>query len=191
MNGFLSRLFALMATTLTPAFAMAADFPLQTPILRQSLYVLVVFVILVGAFVFMSKGGEKKTATLTRMLGDSNRPLQYVAPDTSVAESVRRMEVSKIGSILVMQDDNLVGIFTERDALNRVLAKGIDPSVTAVSTVMTPDPFCIAGDTTVEEAMSVFSNRKFRHLPIMDDGKVVGIVSSGDLNHWLTENRPG
>lgn len=191
MNRFLSRLFALMATALAPAFVLAADFPLQTPILRQSLYVLAVFVILVGAFVFMSKGGEKKTATLTRMLGDGSRPLQSVTPETTVAESVRRMEVSKIGSILVMQDDKLLGIFTERDALNRVLAKGIDPSATSVSTVMTPDPFCIAGDTTVEEAMTVFSNRKFRHLPIVDGGKVIGIVSSGDLNHWLTENRPG
>lgn len=187
MNGFLSRLFVLVATTMAPALAMAADFPLQTPILRQSLYVLVVFVILVGAFVFMSKGGERKSATLTKMLGDSDRPVQFVTPDTSVAESVRRMEVSKIGSILVMQDDALVGIFTERDALNRVLARGIDPSSTPVSTVMTPDPFCIAGDTTVEEAMNVFSNRKFRHLPIVDSGKVVGIVSSGDLNHYLTE----
>ena len=191
MNRFLSRSFALMATAFAPALAAAADFPLQTPILRQSLYVLVVFVILVGAFVFMSKGGERKTATLTRMLGDGDRPLQAVTPETSVAESVRRMEVSKIGSILVMQDDKLVGIFTERDALNRVLAKGVDPSATPVSTVMTPDPFCIAGDTTVEEAMTVFSNRKFRHLPILDGGKVIGIVSSGDLNHWLTENRPG
>jgi CBS domain-containing protein len=191
MNGFLSRLFTLIATTFTPALALAADFPLQTPILRQSLYVLVVFVILVGTFVFLSKGGERKTASLTKMLGDSNRPVQSVTPDTSVAESVRRMEVSKIGSILVMQDDKLVGIFTERDALNRVLARGIDPSATAVSSVMTPDPFCIAGDTTVEEAMNVFSNRKFRHLPIIDGDKVVGIISSGDLNHWLTENRTG
>ena len=189
MNSIRHRLAAAALAGLVTTPVLAADFPLQTPILRQSLYVLVVFVILVGAFVFMSKGGERKTYPVKKMLGDSDRAVQSVAPDTSVAESVRRMEVSKIGSILVMQDEKLVGIFTERDALNRVLARGVDPSSTPVSAVMTPDPFYITGETTVEEAMGVFSNRKFRHLPIMDDGKVVGIVSSGDLNHWLTEKR--
>jgi CBS domain-containing protein len=68
---------------------------------------------------------------------------------------------------------------------------GIDPVSTKVSEVMTKDPFCVDPSTTIEEAMSIVTNRRIRHLPVLHNGKLVGIVSSGDLTHWLVEDREG
>ncbi|MEK7877412.1 MAG: CBS domain-containing protein, partial [Pseudomonadota bacterium] len=83
----------------------------------------------------------------------------------------------------------LIGIFTERDALNKVLAAGLDPVNTKVSAVMTKDPYCIPPTTTVGEAMQLVTQRRFRHLPIVENGKVLAVVSSGDLTHWLVKDQ--
>ena len=117
------------------------------------------------------------------MLGERRRPISSVHPDRSVTESVRQMNSDKIGAMLVMEDDNLTGIFTERDALTKVLAAGIYPISTKVSEVMTKDHYCVDPSTTVGEAMSIVTNRRDRHLPILHNDKLVGIVSSRDLTH--------
>jgi CBS domain-containing protein len=90
-----------------------------------------------------------------------------------------------------MDGEKLVGIFTERDALNKVLGAGLDPLSTKISEVMTKDPYCIPPGTTVSEAMEVVTRRRFRHLPIVENGKVLGVVSSGDLTHWLVQDKVG
>ena len=101
------------------------------------------------------------------------------------------MTAGKIGALIVMDGERLLGIFTERDALNKVLAAGLEPGATKVSAVMTKDPFCIPPTTTVGEAMEVITKRRFRHLPIVDNGKVVAVISSGDLTHWLVQDQMG
>jgi CBS domain-containing protein len=73
----------------------------------------------------------------------------------------------------------------------KVLACGLDPNKTTVSEVMTKDPFCVGPTTTVGEAMKVVTTRRFRHLPIVDNGKVLAVVSSGDLTHWLVKDQMG
>jgi CBS domain-containing protein len=123
------------------------------------------------------------------MLDERRRAINTVHPDTSITECIQLMNDQNIGAALVTEDDKLVGIFTERDALNKVLPEGIDPISTKISEVMTKDPVCVDPSTTVEEAMSIVTNRKVRHLPILHNGKLVGIVSSGDLTHWLVEDR--
>jgi CBS domain-containing protein len=90
-----------------------------------------------------------------------------------------------------MDGGRLIGIFTERDALNKVLAGGLDPGNTNVSEVMTKDPYCISPTTTVGDAMKLITKRRFRHLPIVDNGKVLAVVSSGDLTHWLVQDQIG
>jgi CBS domain-containing protein len=101
------------------------------------------------------------------------------------------MNSENIGALLVMEGDKLTGIFTERDALNKVLAAGIDPTSTKVSEVMTKDPYCVDPSTTVEEAMSIVTDHRVRHLPILHNGSLVGLISSGDLTHWLVEDKAG
>jgi CBS domain-containing protein len=101
------------------------------------------------------------------------------------------MTTKKIGALVVMDGERLIGIFTERDALTKVLAGGLDPRSTIVSEVMTKDPYCIAPTTTVGDAMELVTKRRFRHLPIVENGKVLAIVSSGDLTHWLVKDQLG
>ena len=97
----------------------------------------------------------------------------------------------KIGALIVMDGERLTGIFTERDALNKVLAAGLDPRSTKVSEVMTKDPYCIPPTTTVGAAMELVTKRRFRHLPIVENGKLLAVVSSGDLTHWLVKDQVG
>ena len=85
----------------------------------------------------------------------------------------------------------MTAIFTERDALNKVLAAELDPRITKVSEVMTKDPYCIAPTTSVGEAMHVVTDRRVRHLPVVENGKVLAVVSSGDLTHWLVKDQTG
>jgi CBS domain-containing protein len=101
------------------------------------------------------------------------------------------MTVEKIGALIVMDGEKLIGIFTERDALNKVLAPGLDPRSTKVSEVMTKDPYCIPPTTTVGNAMQLITKRRFRHLPIVENGKVLAVLSSGDLTHWLVADQIG
>jgi CBS domain-containing protein len=169
----------------------AADIEPPAPVLEWSFYVLLIFAFCVVAFVFFAKRGDRNKMALSSVIDDSRRPIASVHPDTSVTECIRMMNSENIGAVLVMQEDALTGIFTERDALNKVLAEGIDPATTKVAEVMTRDPYFVDPSTTVEEAMAVVTHHKIRHLPIVHNGRVVGIVSSGDLTHWLVEDQAG
>ena len=191
MNIFIRTLAAPMGLALLSWPAWAQEVRLPAPVLRWSFYLLLIFAVGVILFVFFKTSNKRKRAPLSTMLGESRRPINSVQPDTTVTESVRRMHSENIGALLVMEDDKLTGIFTERDALTKVLAAGVDPNSTKVSAVMTEDPFCIDPSTTIEEAMSIVTNRRIRHLPILHNGELVGIVSSGDLTHWLVQDREG
>jgi CBS domain-containing protein len=90
-----------------------------------------------------------------------------------------------------MDGERLIGIFTERDAMNKMLAAGRDPLNTKVSEVMTRNPYSIPPTTTVGEAMAIVTNRRFRHLPIVENGKVLAVISSGDLTHWMMQDKTG
>ena len=97
-----------------------------------------------------------------------------VPPDITVAAAAKEMDRHRVGAILVIEGDRIVGIFTERDVLARVVAAGVDPEATLIGRVMTRDPITVASSTTVEEVMTLFTNKRFRHLPVVDDGRLVG-----------------
>lgn len=112
-----------------------------------------------------------------------------VAITASVADAVRVMNLNKVGSVLVMQNGRLAGIFTERDVLTRVVASGRAPEFTSMVNVMTRDPITVTPDATVGEVMTLISEHRCRHLPVMDDkrGELAGVISAGDLTRWLLE----
>jgi CBS domain-containing protein len=112
-----------------------------------------------------------------------------VATTASVADAVRVMNQQKIGAVLVMQAGRLMGIFTERDVLTRVVAAGRAPEFTTMANVMTRDPHTATAHTTVEEVMALFTDRRCRHLPVLDeqDGSVSGLISIGDVMRYLVE----
>jgi CBS domain-containing protein len=100
----------------------------------------------------------------------------------TVMDAAQQMANRHIGAVPVMEDGRLVGIFTERDLLNRVVATGRDPAGVSLREVMTPDPVTIAYDGGLEEALDAMLDNNFRHLPVVDDAEqVIGVISCRDI----------
>ncbi len=109
------------------------------------------------------------------------RQVIHLAPSVSVREAARLMSENHIGALLVMDEGRLAGIFTERDALNRVLAEGRDPDSTPLSEVMTRDPVTVSPQTAAAQALRLIGEIGFRHLPVVEDDEVYGIISLRDF----------
>jgi CBS domain-containing protein len=112
-----------------------------------------------------------------------------IAPGITVAAAVDILNQAKVGSVLVMDKARLVGIFTERDVLRRVVGGRRDPGTPLVADVMTRELVVMKPAASVQDAMRVVSERRIRHIPIVEGGKVLGVISQGDLNHWLVRNQ--
>jgi CBS domain-containing protein len=126
---------------------------------------------------------------LQRILENKPVGIFSVPPDTTVAAAVELINAKRVGAVLVMTGAQLVGIFTERDVLRRVVGERRNPDITRVGEVMTRDVVVMRPTSTVQDAMTVVAERRCRHLPVVEDGRVLGIVSAGDLNYWLIRNR--
>jgi CBS domain-containing protein len=123
------------------------------------------------------------------ILDDKGRVIHSVAPDGTVLETVRKMNQAGVGAVLVLDQERLVGIFTERDILTRVLEQGRDPAATRVRDVMTPRVAAVSSATTVAEAMAIMTEKRCRHLPVFDENRLMGVVSIGDLTRWMVHDR--
>ena len=101
--------------------------------------------------------------------------------DAKVLDAAKLMNERRVGALVVVRDDKVVGIFSERDVLNRIVAQQRDPATTVVSDVMTSPVACCSPDTSRAECRAVMRSRRIRHLPVVDDERLVGIVSIGDI----------
>jgi CBS domain-containing protein len=183
---------AISLALLSPA-AFAAYTPedvLTTLFGQVQMYILIAFVIIVIGGVYFMRSQDKRTTPVDRLF-EGSESVHSVGPNTLVTECARKMMAEKIGALIVMDGERLIGIFTERDALNKVLAGGLEPGSTKVAAVMTKDPYCIQPTTTVGDAMELVTTRRFRHLPVVKNGKVLAVISSGDLTHWLVKDQMG
>jgi len=126
---------------------------------------------------------------IAKVLESKGSGVETVSPDTTVLVAVQKMNERKIGALLVTEQDRPIGIFTERDVLVRVVAAGLDPKTTLVSDVMTQNPVVIRPDVTVGEAMLVITRRRCRHLPVIDERGLRGLISIGDLTSWVVRNQ--
>lgn len=117
------------------------------------------------------------------LLAAKPRHIASTSPTATVRQATWLMNEHAIGSLLVMANDRLVGIFTERDVLRRVVAEGRSPDTTAVGDVMTREVVCCSPETPVEEVADLMHRRRIRHVPVLDHGeRVIGMVSIGDIN---------
>jgi CBS domain-containing protein len=112
-----------------------------------------------------------------RSIMDSGK-LVTASPATTVSDAARLMEKGKVGAILVVDNDRLVGIFTERDALFRVVARDRDPQATRLAEVMTPAPVTVSPDETFGYALLVMHDNGFRHTPVVENGRPVAMLSA-------------
>lgn len=110
-----------------------------------------------------------------------------VSSTYTIAQAVDEMNRHRIGSIVVLEGNRLAGIFTERDVLRRVVGAGIDPTIIRVADVMTTQLITITPDTTIEETMHIFAEKRCRHLPVLVNGNMVGLISIGDISRWIAD----
>jgi CBS domain-containing protein len=109
------------------------------------------------------------------------RPLYHAATSESVRDVARRMADWNVGAIAILDEDKLVGVFSERDLMIRVVAAGLDPDGTAIDTVMTKEIAVAAPAENIDDALGKMSSINCRHLPVVDRGKLIGMLSLRDL----------
>ncbi len=128
---------------------------------------------------------------VSSLLASKDVLLVTIAPDETVFEAIGRMVARNVGSIVVMDGDRLAGIFTERDYLRRIALEGRTSRETRVSDVMTADLVTVEPATTVDACLETMTERKIRHLPVVDGGRLVGVVSIGDCVREVAERARG
>ncbi|MBQ4854692.1 CBS domain-containing protein [Rhodanobacter sp. B2A1Ga4] len=115
------------------------------------------------------------------LLQGKGNAIYSIAPDAPVLEAIKHMAEHRIGALLVMRGEQLVGVMSERDYARKVILQGRSSSQTAVSDIMSSTPLTVGPDTDVFDCMRLCTDSRIRHLPVVQDGKVVGVISIGDL----------
>lgn len=127
--------------------------------------------------------------SLNKVLEQKGKQVYVTSPVQSIFDAIKTMQERKVGALLVVEDGKPVGIFTERDVLTRVVSRDFNPAETSVSEVMTKNLVAVCPDTTVQQAMAIITEKRCRHLPVMDGDELIGVVSSGDLMHWVVKSQ--
>jgi CBS domain-containing protein len=123
--------------------------------------------------------------SIATLLGHKGGAVFTIPTTVTVAEAVQEMNTRRVGSILVMNGMRLAGIFTERDVLRRVVGTDLDPKTTPITKVMTADVLTVAPAATVQEVMDIFTEKRCRHLPVVEGGRLLGVISIGDVSRWV------
>ncbi len=119
--------------------------------------------------------------SVRQMLASKRPEVVSVGPDDAVVEAIKLMALKEVGAVLVMQSGRLVGIVSERDYARKIVLHGRSSSDTPVRDIMTADVITVGPDHDVDSCMQVVTDRRIRHLPVMEAGQVVGVISIGDL----------
>ncbi len=118
---------------------------------------------------------------IKHVLDKKGRGIHAIQPDASVFDALKMMAENDIGSLVVLDGDTLVGLITERNYAREIILKGRTSPNTLVRDIMTTKISCVRPDQSVDECMALMTVRTVRHLPVLEDGKLVGIVSIGDM----------
>lgn len=127
--------------------------------------------------------------TVQQLLNEKGHDVLSIHPDDSVFYAIQLMAKENVGALVVMENDRPVGIFTERHYARSVFLKGKSSPKTRTREIMTTDVICARPEQTVEECMAVMTSKRVRHLPVLYEARVVGIVSIGDLVKSIIEDQ--
>ncbi len=120
-------------------------------------------------------------ATVKQMLQSKGREVYTIAPDATVLDALREMAARDVGALVVVDGDAIAGIFSERDYARKLALQGKSSRNTPVWAVMTDEVICISPEQTAEKCMVVMTEKRIRHLPVLDDGRLTGLISIGDV----------
>ena len=112
-----------------------------------------------------------------------------VSPDTIIFDALSLMSKYNVGAVLVVDNDNLVGVFTERDYARKIILKGRTSLDTNVSEIMSDEVITVHPEESIPECMALMSDKRVRHLPVVQDGQVIGIISIGDVVKFIIEEQ--
>ncbi len=118
---------------------------------------------------------------VSQFLEKKGHDVWWVAPETTVFDALQLMANKKVGALLVLEEDSLVGVFSERDYARKVILKGKSSKNTPVRDIMSTKIVCVAPNQSTEECMSLMTEKRVRHLPVMDGENLIGIISIGDV----------
>jgi len=125
------------------------------------------------------------SGNIAAVLGQKNREIFSVTPDTCVDDAVKMMDEKNVGALLVMKGGKLVGMLSERDYTRKVMLRGKKSSETKVSEIMSSKLTVTHPNEGVEECLRAMTDKRFRHLPVLEGDKVIGVVSIGDLVKYV------
>jgi CBS domain-containing protein len=129
-------------------------------------------------------------AVVNDILAKKGPRVWSIGPEATVLQAAQVMNEHKIGALLVLEGERVVGMFTERDVLRRIVGEERAPATTTVAEVMTAEVACCTPQTPLDEARAAMKNRRIRHLPVVDgDGSLKGMVSIGDLNAFAAASQ--
>ncbi len=118
---------------------------------------------------------------VSNILQSKGNEVYHTSPESTVYEAIKLMSDKGIGALLVMENGDLRGIISERDYRDKVILKGRTSKTTAVKEIMTSDVYWVPPNESIKKCMALMTEKKFRHLPVLDEGEVVGVISIGDL----------
>ena len=124
---------------------------------------------------------EVLMATVNQMLINKGGAVYAISPDATVLDALRLMAEKDIGALIVMEGDQLSGIFSERDYARKIALQGKSSRTTPIWSVMTDEVVCVSPDQAADKCMAIMTDKHIRHLPVIEDGRVVGIISIGDV----------
>ncbi len=119
--------------------------------------------------------------TIRTLLESKGGDVYWLPPDASIYEAISHMAERHVGALLVLHGEKLVGIVSERDYARKVILQGKSSKQTPVGEIMSSPVYYVTPDHTVDESMRIMTNRRVRHLPVLEDDRVVGVISIGDL----------
>ncbi len=127
-------------------------------------------------------------AIVKQILQQKGYDIVSISPDATIMDALKLMDARQVGAVLVMEHDRVVGIFSERDYARRVALKGRTNDA-PLRDVMTKVVYYVGPDQTLEECMAQMTDKRIRHLPVVENGKVVGVISIGDVVKTIIENQ--
>jgi CBS domain-containing protein len=136
-----------------------------------------------------SRDGREGMETLDTILKHKGSEVYSTSPKTPILQVAREMCRRRVGALLVIDGDRPVGIISERDIMNKVVCERRDPAIILAEEIMTQKVICADIGATPEQAMSIMTEHRIRHLPVLIEGRVIGIVSIGDVVRWASDEQ--